>query len=264
MKLSPCSIRSVLQSCGLENFNYQLDPYIGCEHYCYYCYVLPQAETNWREEVLVYEDIVDQLSAELHGIAPQTIYMGYHADPYQPCEAESQQTRKVLQLLLEKGFSASILTKSDLVLRDIDILQKMKEAAISVSVAFNDTKIRQLFEERTVETGARIAALTQLKDAGIKTGSLLCPVVPYITEPMELIDQLEPCADEIWVYGLSFMEKSDQSWQNTKNILTSHYPNIAENIEEIIFSKDHNYWTELRGELQALKEKRSLNLNIYL
>ena len=64
--------------------------------------------------------------------------MGYHTDPYQPCEAEYQQTRKVLELLFEKGFSASILTKSDLVVRDVDILAEMKDAAVNVSVAFND------------------------------------------------------------------------------------------------------------------------------
>jgi len=60
------------------------------------------------------------------GIAPKTIYMGWQTDPYQPCEAEYRQTRQVLELLLEKGFSASILTKSDLVLRDSDILQEME------------------------------------------------------------------------------------------------------------------------------------------
>ncbi|MGD2016275.1 MAG: hypothetical protein PVG84_21200 [Desulfobacterales bacterium] len=64
------------------------------------------------------------MESELAGIAPQTIYMGWQTDPYQPCEAEYRQTRQVLELLLEKGFSASILTKSDLILRYMDLLQK--------------------------------------------------------------------------------------------------------------------------------------------
>ena len=73
------------------------------------------AQTDWSKEIKTYKKIVEQLSEEIDKIPPQTIYMGYHNDPYQPCEAEYHQTRKVLELFLKKGFSASILTKSDLV-----------------------------------------------------------------------------------------------------------------------------------------------------
>jgi DNA repair photolyase len=76
----------------------------------------------------------------------ETIYMGYQTDPYQPCEAEYHQTSKVLELFLQKGYSARILTKSDLVVRDIDILKKMDDTAVSVSVAFNDNQTRKRFE----------------------------------------------------------------------------------------------------------------------
>jgi len=91
MNIKSCKNRPVLNPCTLEGRNYQVDPYIGCEHYCYYCYVLPLAECR--------------------------------------------QTRKVLELLLNKGFSVSILTKSDLVLRDTDLLASMKNARVSVSVS---------------------------------------------------------------------------------------------------------------------------------
>ncbi|MCP4577402.1 MAG: radical SAM protein, partial [Deltaproteobacteria bacterium] len=117
MNIKPCDNRPALNPCTLKDRNYQVDPYIGCEHYCYYCYALNQAETDWSKEVLIHKDITSQLESELAGIPPQLIYMGWETDPYQPCEAECRQTRQVLELLLEKGFSASILTKSDLVLR---------------------------------------------------------------------------------------------------------------------------------------------------
>ena len=136
MKVSECPSRPILSPCGLKELDYQVDTYIGCGHYCYYCYVFDQAETDWSKEILMHSDIVGQLSEELESISPQTIYMGYHTDPYQPCEADYRQTRKVLELLLQKGFSHSILTKSDLVIRDIDILEEMNDAAVSVSVAF--------------------------------------------------------------------------------------------------------------------------------
>jgi DNA repair photolyase len=241
-----------------------VDPYIGCEHYCYYCYALNQAETDWSKEVLIHKDITSQLESELAGIPPQTIYMGWQTDSYQPCEAEYRQTRQVLELLLEKGFSASILTKSDLILRDTDLLQKMNEASVSFSVAFNDNRTRRLFEANTVDNEKRIEALRQLKEAGVRTGALLCPVIPYITDAIQLIDMLAPCTDVIWIYGLSINDRSDQNWLNMQKILSREFPDFLEQIEQAIFSKEHIYWAQLRDDLVTLKNDRQLNLNIRL
>ena len=111
MILTPYNNRLILEPCTLPELNYQIDPYIGCGHYCYYCYVLSQAVTDWRQEILFHNDITGRLEEEIAAIPPQTIYMGWHTDSYQPCEAEFRQTRQILELLLEKGFSASILTR---------------------------------------------------------------------------------------------------------------------------------------------------------
>ncbi len=262
MQINACFNRPIVTPCTLENRNYQIDPYFGCEHYCYYCYVLEQAETDWREEVLVHGDLVERLEAELSDIPPQTIYMGWHTDPYQPCEAECRQTRQVLERLLKKGFSASILTKSDLVLRDMDILQAMNAANVSVSVAFSDEKVRHQFEAKTKPTAARIAALGKLKGAGIQTSALLCPVIPHMSDVEWLIDQLSGVAGKIWIYGLSILNRSDQSWRNVEKILQRHFPDLKTAIEAAVFSKDHAYWETLRATLHRLKNERSLNLHI--
>ena len=190
--------------------------------------------------------------------------MGYHTDPYQPCEAEYRQTRKVLELFFKKGFSASILTKSDLVVRDIEILKEMNDSAISVSVAFNDNQTRRLFEANTIDTEKRIEALNKLKEAGIRTGALLCPVIPYITDAIQMVDMLEPYADVIWIYGLSINDRSSQNWLNIKKILNSQPRDLIEQFEPVIFSKDHSYWTELRESLEMLRTDRKLNLNIHI
>lgn len=264
MKVSECTNRPILSPCGLKDIDYQVDTFVGCEHYCYYCYVLPQAETDWSKEILIFKDIVDQLNQELDKIPPQIIYMGYHTDPYQPCEAEYHQTRKVLELFLQKGFSASILTKSDLVVRDIDILKEMNDAAVSVSVAFNDNQTRKLFEANTMDTEKRIEALRKLKEVGVRTGALVCPVIPYITDAIHLIDMLAPYTDVIWVYGLSINDRLGQNWLNIQRILRSQFSNLVEQIEPVIFSKEHIYWPQLREDLASLKNNRQLNLNIHL
>ncbi len=264
MKISVCTNRKILSPCGLKDLDYQVDTYVGCEHYCYYCYALANAETDWSKEIQIYPNILDQLSEEIRIISPQTIYMGYQTDPYQPCEAECHQTRKVLELFLKKGFSASILTKSDLVVRDIDILMEMKSAAVSVSVAFNNNQTRRLFEANTMDNERRIEALRQLKEVGVKTGALVCPVIPYITDVIQLIEMLARYTDVIWIYGLNINDRFGQNWLNMQKILNSQFSELVERIEPAIFSKEHIYWSQLRENLVALKNDRELNLNIHL
>ena len=85
MEVSVCTNRAILAPCELKNIDYQVDTYIGCEHLCYYCYALEDAETDWSKKIQIHQNIVGQLSEELDTISPQTIYMGYQTDPYQPC-----------------------------------------------------------------------------------------------------------------------------------------------------------------------------------
>lgn len=264
MKISTCSHRPILVPCNLERFEYQADPYVGCAHYCHYCYALEDSETDWHKEIQIHEDITHQLREELTDIPPQEIYMGYITDPYQPCEAEYRQTRKALELYLEKGFSVSILTKSNLVLRDIDILQQLNSASVSVSMAFTDNQVRQQFEANTKETEARIDALKQLREAGIKTNALLCPVIPHLTEAEILLDMLAPIANTIWIYGLSIKERASTNWRNVETILENHHPDLKERIESIIFSPGDPYWTQLRNKLSALQRGRQLDLRIHI
>jgi DNA repair photolyase len=190
--------------------------------------------------------------------------MGWQTDPYQPCEVKYRQTRQVLELLLEKGFSASILTKSDLVLRDTDLLLKMSEPTVSASVAFNDNSVLGLFEANTMDTEARINALRKLKTTGLKTSALICPVIPYITDVMPLIDRLAPHTDKIWIYGLSILNRTDQNWQNVERILENHFPHLRQQIETVVFSRNHSYWETLRQKLMHLQKDRKLNLSIHV
>jgi DNA repair photolyase len=86
MRVRVCARRPIVQPCSLEGHAFQIDPYVGCEHRCSYCYALNQAETDWGREVLSYQDIAGQVSDELAGLEPQSINMGCNSGPYQPCE----------------------------------------------------------------------------------------------------------------------------------------------------------------------------------
>lgn len=264
MEIKYCNNQTVLQPCRLERFDFQIDPYIGCGHYCCYCYVLETSETDWHKEILVHQDIRRALSAELKLLPPQTIYMGNNTDPYQPCEAEHRQTRAVLETLYEAGFSASILTKSDLVLRDLDILEQMDNGAVSFSVVFSENNTHRLFETDTPETDKRINTLKILKEAGVKTGALVCPVIPYLTDIVKLIDMVESCADTVWVYGLSIPDRQGRNRKAVKAVLGQHYPDLKDSVLAAVDSRDHDFWKQLALKLQAVKDTRQIDLHIHL
>jgi DNA repair photolyase len=248
----------------LKGFTYQLDPYIGCEHLCYYCYALNQAETDWTEEILMHQDIIGQLSRELSALEPQNIYMGWNTDPYQPLEKVHQQTQQVLELLAHRGFSVSILTKSDLVVRDIELLLKMPEPSVGFSIAFQDEGVRQRFEAKAPPNARRIAALRRLREAGIRTYVLICPVMPFITDVEALIEMVAPHADTIWIYALSMGAERDKNWQNVMGILDRHFPGLTEQYRQIAFSAAHPYWAKLRRELEEIQRESRLDLRIEL
>ena len=257
-----CTNRPILQTCLLEDYNFQIDPYIGCEHYCFYCYALNQAETNWSKEINIHQNLVGQLRTELANIEPQTIYIGWNSDAYQSSEAKHQQTRQTLELLAEESFSVCILTKSDLVIRDIDILKKMPGSSVGLSLAFQNDHDRNLLERKTYPNEKRIEALTKLQNAGISTYALICPVIPLITDVRELIDQALPYVDSIWVYPLTVESDSSKNWLNTKSILEKHFPNIARSTIEICLNSEHRYWKVLRSELELLRSEISVDLRI--
>ena len=250
MRYGVCSKRKILTECGLSDFAYQIDPYIGCEHQCQYCYALNDAGCEWDSEILIHE--------------PQKIYFGYTTDPYQQSEMKYKQTRKVLSFLHEKGFSAGVLTKSDLFIRDLDVLTQMEDASVSISVSFDNDFDRKCFEENTINTFDRIEALKIAKHCGLKTSALLCPVIPYITSVEYFVELLAPIVDKILIYPLSVLDTTDRSWQNVRSILASDYPTKKEKIEDAIFSRDNFYWTTLRDKLNYLDKHVNCELEIHV
>ncbi len=262
MKVCVSSRKQIFKLCSLRSYTYQIDPYIGCEHLCYYCYALNDAETDWTQEILIYQDFVDSLEQELSTLKPQPVYFGWNSDPYQPAEENYRYTRQAIEILAERGFSVSILTKSDLVLRDVDVIKQMPESSVGLSIAFQEEDVRELFEAKAQPNHRRIAALKSLKEAGIETYALICPIMPFISDLEALIGMAAAHADTLWFYGLSMNEPGDRNWRYVRKILDDHFPELMEKYHRIAFSSNHPYWLKLRHKLEEIKLKSHLNMKI--
>ena len=262
MEVGLCTPRPILQPCGLEGHTYQVDPYVGCEHDCRYCYAQNNAEVDWPRQVLIHRDLRQRLAQELEDVEPQSIYIGMNSDPYQPAEERRLQTRAVLELLADRGFSVCVLTKSPLIARDLDLFKRMDDPYLGVSIAFQDEEVRRLFEGNAPPNGSRVQTLQTLRRAGIRTYVLVCPVMPEITDVEAIVRMVAPSVEHVYVYRLRMNAETDANWRSIEPILHAHDPELPDRYLRIAFCKEDPYWRSLSARLRDLAAPNGIELSI--
>jgi DNA repair photolyase len=175
-------------------FDASINPYRGCEHGCIYCYARPNHEylgfsagLDFESKILVKEDAPNLLREELMSTRwkPQPIAISGVTDAYQPIERRLQLTRRCLEVLVEFLNPVVIITKNELVTRDIDLLAALARrngAVVYVSVTSLDNGLARELEPRASQPARRLAAIEALAAAGIPTGVLVAPVIPGLTD----------------------------------------------------------------------------------
>jgi DNA repair photolyase len=175
-------------------FEASINPYRGCEHGCIYCFARPNHEylgfsagLDFETKILVKEDAPDLLRRELASPRwkPQVIAISGVTDAYQPIERRLQLTRKCLEVLVEFRNPVVIITKNELVTRDIDLLRRLASfdaALVFVSVTSLDAKLARELEPRASQPARRLAAIEALAGARVPVASLVAPVIPGLTD----------------------------------------------------------------------------------
>lgn len=175
-------------------FDLSINPYRGCEHGCSYCYARPthafaglSPGLDFESKLFAKPNAADLLREELMapGYKPSTIVLGANTDAYQPIERRYRITRQILEVLQEFDHPVGIVTKSALVLRDIDILQAMAErqlAKVAISITTLDTELARKMEPRASTPANRLQALEVLSASGIPTNVMVAPIVPALND----------------------------------------------------------------------------------
>jgi len=187
--------KSILSKSGIESVDYALNPYVGCAHGCVYCYaVFMKRFTGHEEEWGTFVDIKvnapEVLTRQLRRAKPGNISFGTVTDAYQPLEREYGITRACLEALLEHPLPVSILTKSALVLRDLDLIKKLKDVEVAFTITTLDEEVRRRFEPGASPVTARLDALRAFSEAGIPTWAFCGPLLPGITDDETSLDAL--------------------------------------------------------------------------
>jgi DNA repair photolyase len=189
--------KSILTKSGIEGIDYALNPYVGCAHGCVYCYaVFMKRFTGHQEEWGTFVDAKvnapQVLSRQLRRARPGNISFGTVTDAYQPLERSYEISRACLEVLVGHGqdFPVSILTKSDLVLRDLDLLSKLRDVEVAFTITSLDEEVRRRFEPGASPIASRLKALRAFSEAGIPTWAFCGPVLPAITDDESSLDML--------------------------------------------------------------------------
>ncbi len=181
MKIREINAKSILSKSRV--FDYALNPYVGCQHCCVYCYAkfmkrFTGHRERWGEFVDVKINAPELLASEVKKKKVGRVWISGVCDPYQPLEKRYVLTKRCLDILVENRWPFTVQTKSSLVLRDIEILKRSRDAEVGFTITTADEKIRKIFEPGAPPLKDRIEALADLHSQGIRTFAMIAPILP--------------------------------------------------------------------------------------
>jgi DNA repair photolyase len=210
MKVREIFSKTILTKTAIPGLDYCLNPYVGCGHGCRYCYASFMKRFTghlepWGEFVDVKVNAPQLLIRQLKRAKPGVVSLSTVTDPYQPLEKSYQITRRCLEALLDHQFSVSILTRSPLCLRDIDLFKQFKNVEVGLSITTHDEGIKKIFEPHSPPIHSRIEALKSLHQEKIGTYAFIGPMLPLDVKP--LVSMLDGLVDEVLIDQLNYSNK---------------------------------------------------------
>lgn len=235
---TPC--KTVLGKSGIGD--YSLNCYGGCAHGCAYCYArfmqrFHPHEELWGDYVDVKSNAVEALERQVRRARPGDVFVSSACDGWQPLEEERRLTRECCCLLVQHGFQVNTLTKSALVLRDLDIFEG-SSAQIGVTVTTLDPRLAALWEPKASPVEKRLQVLGEARTAGLKTTVMFGPLLPFLSDDYPNIYALLEraaalCVDTIWVDAFN---PRPMVWDAVSALLDTEFPGLKERYRRVLFS----------------------------
>ena len=255
MSIRSISAKTVLQKSGISGVDAVVNPYVGCVHACAYCYArfmkrFTGHDEPWGTFLDAKVNAAQVLARQLDGKREPfrgTVFFSSVTDSYQPPESRYRLTRQCLEVLLERQIPVSILTKSDLVLRDLDLLQRFPSATVGLSFSTLDDGLAGFLEPLAAPPSQRIHALRTLRENGIRTWAFLSPFLPMVSDLDAMLEALDGAVDEIGVESINMI---GGNWTGVEKVLKKHRPELLESCRRL--SRDNAYWLGLETRTEQL------------
>ena len=245
--------KNIMTKSTLPVGGYSVNPYVGCTHGCKYCYAsFMKRFTGHTEPWGTFLDVkhwpVIKNPQKYKG---QRVVIGSVTDGYLPQEAQFRNTRKLLEQLKNSGAELLICTKSDLILRDLDLLKEMGKVTVSWSI----NTLEEAFQsdmDNAVSVERRLDAMKQVYDAGIRTVCFISPVFPGITDFEAIFHRVKEQCDLVWLENLNLRGAFKQE---ILDYIKSKYPQLATLYHVIYTEGDRSYFRELEERARRLAEE---------
>ncbi|MFW9905091.1 MAG: radical SAM protein [Candidatus Thorarchaeota archaeon] len=261
MKVNFRETKSIITKSNIPSIDYVINPYIGCQHGCIYCYAefmirfTGHKGDNWGEFLDIKEFDVDKIKPEKY--QGKRILLSSVTDPYLPLEKKYQNTRRILERLIGTDAEISVLTKSKLVTRDIDLFKKFKNIKVGISLSTLDATFARKIERGASKPSDRLEAIRTVSEAGIPTYTFVSPFFPEITDFRTIIEETANYTHNYMFENLNFRP---HNIPRIMRIIKENYPNLLPKYQEI--RKDKTYWDIVESEIRDYCEKRKLNYSI--
>ena len=236
--------------------DYCINPYIGCQHACVYCYAdyytrLRGYDKPWGSYIYVKMNALDLLLGEIAKKRRGVVYLSSLTDPYQRVEERYRLTRRILEVLMRNQWPVILQTKSPLVLRDLDIIKEFKRIEVGFTIITLDEDIRGMFEPHAPPTSARIEALKELREEGIKTFVFIGPILPgtKIDDLEDLVLTVKDYSDVIYFDRLNL--KPGLFDRINRVFLRMGQPNWSSDLKD--------YYQEIKRALMEFLRERGVN-----
>lgn len=256
--------KSLCTPSKLPASDYVINPYIGCTHRCIYCYACFMGRfTNHTEKWGTYLEPKRYRSYKLpKNLDNKTILIGSVTDAYNPAEKKYKLMLNILQALETCSAHIEILTKSNLVLRDIELLKRIPDISVGISLSNLNETDRTIIESGASSVGERIDALKQLHEEGIKTYLFVAPYLPGITNLSELYKAVENTIDYMCVENLNLRGAYKQSMLD---VIDQLHPEVSCLWKDIFINKKGDeYWKKIEEEIIILREKIPIPVISYM
>lgn len=230
VEIKEIQCQSALNLSKIPGMVYCLNPYVGCQYNCIYCYAtfikrFRNHFEDWGSFIDVKINFIDRLKKEVKKKRIGLVAIGTVSDAYQPIEANYRLTRQAIEILNQHNFPFEILTKSNLVIRDIDLLRNSQQVSVELTITTIDDNVRKLFEPNAPSVPTRLQTLEQLLANGVETCVFFGPVIPYFADSQNHL-----------IKYFSVMEKI-----GVKKILVDKLNYLNSKIEKIISAIDAAY-----------------------
>lgn len=257
MIIKEIEVKSVITKSNLPVCEYSVNPYVGCTHGCRYCYAsFMKRFTGHAEPWGTFLDVkIWPKIKNPQKYAGKELFIGSVTDPYLPQEERYGRTRALLEQLKGSGAKISIATKSDLILRDLDLIKTFPEARVSWSVNTLDESFKNDMDN-AVSIERRLAVMETFHRAGVRTTCFVSPIFPGITDVKDIIDRAKGQCNLIWLENLNLRGSYKAV---IMEYIQEKYPELLPLYQEIYQKGNRSYWELMDAELKAYATKIGLD-----